>query len=270
MADEAHSLAVLIDFENLALGYERSGVPAPTGGRGRRLPKPTGDSGFEVRLVIERLVEKGKVIVKRAYADWGRFKQYREVMHDLGIQMMEIPERGMTGKNYADIQLAVDALDLCYAKDHIDTFVVVSGDSDFTPLVAKLKENGKSVIGVGMKDSTSDLLAANCDEFIYYEDIVKGPVAPGVPDTTIPKAKRPAIALLTESIQALQRENKDVMYSSMVKDTMKRKQPQFSEASYGYRSFSDLLQDAEKLGLISLRTDQRSGTWVVVGFTEKK
>lgn len=272
MADEAHSLAVLIDFENLALGYERSGAPASApGGRSRRLPKPTGDSGFEVRLVIERLVEKGKVIVKRAYADWGRFSQYREVMHDLGIQMMEIPERGMTGKNYADIQLAVDALDLCYAKEHIDTFVVVSGDSDFTPLVAKLKENGKSVIGVGMKDSTSDLLAANCDEFIYYEDIVQGPVAaPRVPATTVPKAKRPAIALLTESIQALQRENKDVMYSSMVKDTMKRKQPQFSEASYGYRSFSDLLQDAERLGLITLRTDQRSGTWVVVGFSEKK
>jgi uncharacterized protein (TIGR00288 family) len=271
MAEEAHSLAVLIDFENLALGYERAGAPvSKSGGRNRRLPKPTGDAGFEVQLVIERLVEKGKVIVKRAYADWGRFSKYREVMHDLGIQMMEIPERGMTGKNYADIQLAVDALDLCYAKEHIDTFVVVSGDSDFTPLVAKLKENGKAVIGVGMKDSTSDLLAANCDEFIYYEDIVREPVATSVPATTIPKAKRPAIALLTESIQALQRENKDVMYSSMVKDTMKRKQPQFSESSYGYRSFSDLLQDAEKLGLITLRTDTRSGTWVVEGFVEKK
>jgi len=269
MAEEAHSLAVLIDFENLALGYERSGAPAPSG-HNRRLPKPTGDAGFEVRLVIERLVEKGKVIVKRAYADWGRFSKYREVMHDLGIQMMEIPERGITGKNYADIQLTVDALDLCYSKEHIDTFVVVSGDSDFTPLVAKLKENGKSVIGVGMKDSTSDLLAANCDEFIYYEDIVAKPAASSVPASTIPKAKRPAVALLTESIQALQRENKDVMYSSMVKDTMKRKQPQFSESSYGYRSFSDLLQDAEKLGLITLRTDTRSGTWVVVGFAEHK
>jgi len=189
-------------------------------------------------------------------------------MHDAGIQMMEIPERGMTGKNYADIQLSVDALDLCYSKEHIDTFVIVSGDSDFTPLVSKLKENGKSVIGVGMKDSTSDLLAANCDEFLYYEDIIKGPTAPVVPLSTIPKEKRPAMSLLVEAVEALQRENKDVMYSSAVKDTMKRKQPQFSESSYGYRSFSELLQDAERLGIVTLRTDQRSGTWVVVGFAE--
>ncbi|MCE5203417.1 MAG: NYN domain-containing protein [Coriobacteriales bacterium] len=263
MADEAHSLAVLIDFENLALGYERSG----TGGRRRGAAnKPEGS--FDIRLVMERLVDKGKLIVKRAYADWGRFAQYREVMHDAGIQMMEIPERGMTGKNYADIQLSVDALDLCYSKEHIDTFVIVSGDSDFTPLVSKLKENGKSVIGVGMKDSTSDLLAANCDEFLYYEDIIKGPAAPVVPLATIPKAKRPAMNLLVEAVEALQRENKDVMYSSAVKDTMKRKQPQFSESSYGYRSFSELLQDAERLGIVTLRTDQRSGTWVVVGFAE--
>ncbi|MGB4593319.1 MAG: NYN domain-containing protein [Coriobacteriia bacterium] len=269
MAEEAHSLAVLIDFENLALGYERSGG----GGGGRRgaartTNKPT--EAFDIRLVMERLVEKGKLIVKRAYADWGRFSQYREVMHDAGIQMMEIPERGMTGKNYADIQLAVDALDLCYSKEHIDTFVIVSGDSDFTPLVSKLKENGKSVIGLGMKDSTSDLLAANCDEFVYYEDILRGPEAPAVPVADIPKNKRPAMNLLIESVQALQRENKDIMYSSAVKDTIKRKQPQFSESSYGYRSFSELLQDAEKMGIVTLRTDQRSGTWVVVGFAERK
>jgi uncharacterized protein (TIGR00288 family) len=264
MADEAHSLAVLIDFENLALGYERD-----LAGRGKGKGKST-DAGFDIRLVLERLVDKGKLIVKRAYADWGRFNQYREIMHDAGVQMMEIPERGKTGKNHADIQLCVDAMDLCYSKEHIDTFVIVSGDSDFTPLVSKLKENGKSVIGLGMKDSTSDLLEANCDEFFYYEDIVRGPAAPAVPVATIPKAKRPALDLLIETIQALQRENKDVMYSSMVKDTMKRKQPQFSEASYGYRSFSDLLQDAEKLGVVTLRTDQRSGTWVVVGFAEHK
>jgi len=264
MAEEAHSLAVLIDFENLALGYERD---LAGGGRGRA---KTTVAGFDIRMVLERLVDKGKLIVKRAYADWGRFSQYREVMHDAGVQMMEIPERGKTGKNHADIQLCVDAMDLCYSKEHIDTFVIVSGDSDFTPLVGKLKENGKSVIGLGMKDSTSDLLAANCDEFIYYEDIVRGPAAPAVPVATIPKAKRPALNLLIETVQALQRENKDVMYSSMVKDTMKRKQPQFSEASYGYRSFSELLQDAEKLGVVTLRTDQRSGTWVVVGFAEHK
>lgn len=261
MSEEAHSLAVLIDFENLALGFERSGQ----GGRGK-----SAQGTFDIKAVLERLVEKGKLIVKRAYADWGRFAQYREVMHDAGIQMTEIPERGMTGKNYADIQLAVDALDLCYSKEHIDTFVIVSGDSDFTPLVSKLKENGKAVIGLGMKDSTSDLLAANCDEFIYYEDIVRAPSGPAVPLTSIPKAKRPAVKLLIEAVEALQRENKDVMYSSMVKDTMKRKQPQFSESSFGYRSFSELLQDAQKMGVITLRTDQRSGTWVVEGFANGK
>jgi len=161
-------------------------------------------------------------------------------------------------------------MDMCYSKEHIDTFVIVSGDSDFTPLVSKLKENGKSVIGLGIKDSTSDLLAASCDEFIYYEDIVTGPVKPPVPVADIPPAKRPAMNLMIESVQALQRENKDIILASMVKDTMRRKQPQFSESSYGYRSFSDFLQDAERLGIITLRTDQRSGTWVVSGFAEKR
>ena len=178
MADESHSIAVLIDFENLAIGIER---PSGKTSSGRSSRTKTSTDVFDIKLVLERLVEKGKVIVKRAYADWGRFSQYREVMHDSGIQMMEIPERGKTGKNHADIQLCVDAMDLCYSKDHVDTFVIVSGDSDFTPLVAKLKENGKSVIGLGIKDSTSDLLAASCDEFIYYEDIVTGPVKPPVP-----------------------------------------------------------------------------------------
>lgn len=259
MADESHSLAVFIDFENLALGYERDG--------GRR--KGTPDK-LDISAILERLVEKGKVIVKMAYADWGRFEQYRTLMHDAGISMMEIPERGMTGKNYADIQLSVDAMDMCYGKEHIDTFCIVSGDSDFTPLVGKLKENGKTVIGLGMKASTSDLLANSCDEFIYYEDLGKGPAEPSVTESVAPKAKRPAMRLLIDSIRALQRENKDVMYSSMVKDTIKRKQPSFTEGQYGYRSFSDLLQDAEKLGIITLRTDQRSGTYVVSGFAEKK
>ena len=267
VAEEAHSLAVLIDFENLAIGIERPSGRTPSGRPSRA--KSTPDT-FDIKLVLERLVEKGKVIVKRAYADWGRFSQYREVMHDAGIQMMEIPERGKMGKNHADIQLCVDAMDLCYSKEHIDTFVIVSGDSDFTPLVSKLKENGKSVIGLGIKDSTSDLLASSCDEFIYYEDIVRGPVAPAVSKVSIPKSKRPAIDLLIESVQALQRENKDIMLASAVKDTMRRKQPQFSESSYGYRSFSDFLQDAERLGIITLRTDQRSGTWVVVGFAENR
>jgi uncharacterized protein (TIGR00288 family) len=266
MPDEAHSLAVFIDFENLALGFERD--RAPGSGPGRRPRQKKTDEQLDVNAILERLVEKGKVIVKRAYADWGRFEKYRVVMHDSGVQMMEIPERGKTGKNHADIQLCVDAMDMCYSKEHVDTFVIVSGDSDFTPLVAKLKENGKSVIGLGMKESTSDLLASSCDEFIYYEDLGTSAAVSSVAAIEIPQAKRPAMKLLVESVQALQRENKDVMYSSLVKDTIKRKQPDFSESGYGYRTFQALLEDAEKLGLVTLRVDSRSGTYVVVGFAD--
>jgi uncharacterized protein (TIGR00288 family) len=269
MADEAHSLAVFVDFENLAIGFERDHAMGGGGGApsSRRRRVKSADT-LDVTAILERLVEKGKVIVKRAYADWGRFEKYREAMHDAGVQMMEIPERGKTGKNHADIQLCVDAMDMCYSKEHVDTFVIVSGDSDFTPLVAKLKENGKSVIGLGMKESTSDLLASSCDEFIYYEDLVKAPSAPKMAASAIPKAKRPAVKLLVESIEALQRENKDPMYSSLVKDTMKRKQPDFNESTYGYRTFQALLEEAEKLGLVTLRVDQRSGTYVVTGFAD--
>jgi len=255
MPDQAHSLAVFIDFENLALGL------VPRGG-GRRTKK---SEIVDMKRVLERLVEKGKVVSKRAYADWGRFAEYVTPLHELGIELTEIPERGMTGKNSADIRLVVDAMELSYAKEHIDTFVIVSGDSDFTPLVLRLKENGKSVVGVGMKDSTSDLLAQNCDEFIYYEDIGGAAGAPSLTDK-VPAGKKKAFTLLIETIEALQRENVGNMHSSLVKDTMKRKQPQFSEASYGYRSFSQLLEDAQKLGFITLRKDERSGTYVVEGF----
>jgi hypothetical protein len=162
----------------------------------------------------------------------------------------------------------VDAMDMCYSKEHIDTFVILSGDSDFTPLVQKLKENGKTVIGLGMKTSTSDLLAANCDEFIYYEELAGGPKQAPVSDSSVPESKRPAIRLLLDSIRALQRENADPMHSSLVKDTMKRKTPSFAESRYGYRSFSDLLEDAEKRGMITLRTDPRSGTYVISGISD--
>ena len=257
MVDGAHSLAVFIDFENLALGL------APRGG-GRRAKKP---EVLDMKRVLERLVEKGKVVSKRAYADWARFSEYTTALHELGIDLMEIPERGMTGKNSADIRLVVDAMELSYSKEHIDTFVIVSGDSDFTPLVLRLKENGKTLVGVGMKDSTSDLLAANCDEFIYYEDIggTAGTGAPALGDK-VPRNKRKAFELLLDTIEAIQRENVGIMYSSLVKDTMKRKQPQFTETSYGYRSFSQMLEDAQKLGFITLRKDDRSGTYVVEGF----
>lgn len=257
MADDAHSLAVFIDFENLALGIK----PAPS--TSRRRPKQT--EPVDMKRVLERLVEKGKVVSKRAYADWARFSEYTTPLHELGIDLMEIPERGITGKNSADIRLVVDAMELSYSKEHIDTFVVVSGDSDFTPLVLRLKENGKTVVGVGMKDSTSDLLAANCDEFIYYEDIGAPAGAPKIGEA-VPRAKRKAFSLLFESIEALQRENVGIMHSSLVKDTMKRKQPQFTEATFGYRSFSQMLEEAQKLGFITLHVDQRSGTYVVEGF----
>jgi hypothetical protein len=178
---------------------------------------------------------------------------------------MEIPDRKQAGKNSADIRLAVDAIELCHTKDFINTFAIVSGDSDFFPLVAKLKENGKTVIGVGMFDATSELLAANCDEFIYYEDIGLPADAPPIPES-LPAEKRTAYQLLFDSIAALQRENVETMHSSLIKDTIRRKVPQFAESAHGYRSFSRLLEEAESLGLITIRKDSKSGTWVVEGF----
>ncbi len=272
MPDEAHALAVFIDFENLAVGAEKSASGRSNGRRAgaaarKKTPATASAELFDMKRVLERLVEKGKIVAKRAYADWARFPEYVTPLHELGIELTEIPERGMTGKNSADIRLVVDAMELSYTKEHIDTFCIVSGDSDFTPLVGKLKENGKTVIGLGMKDSTSDLLAANCDEFIYYEDLGRaGTGAPALGDK-VPAAKKAAYQLLFDTIDALLRENVDVIHASMVKDTMKRKQPSFTESNYGYRSFTQLLEDAQKSGFITLRKDQRSGTYVVEGFT---
>ena len=249
MPEGEHTLAVFIDFENLALGF-----------KGKR------DRRFEIRKVLERLVEKGKLIVKKAYADWTDYAEYKKPLHEAAIELIEIPKRAMTGKNSADIRLCVDAIDLCYSKEHIDTFVVVSGDSDFSPLVSKLKENGKRVIGLGMKESSSNLLVDNCDEFIYYEDLERPLGIPPKIEQDLPEKKKEAFQLLVDSVVALVRENKEVLWSSMVKETMKRKKPSFNESYHGYRTFSDLLEDAEKAGIIQLRTDTRSGTYVIVGF----
>jgi uncharacterized protein (TIGR00288 family) len=249
MAEGEHTLAVFIDFENLALGF-----------RGKK------DKRFEIRKVLERLVEKGKIIVKKAYADWADYSEYKKPLHEAAIELIEIPKRSMTGKNSADIRLCVDALDLCYSKEHIDSFVIVSGDSDFSPLVSKLKENGKRVIGLGMKESSSNLLVDNCDEFIYYEDLERPLGIPPKIEQDLPEKKKEAFQLLVDSVVALVRENKEVLWSSMVKETMKRKKPSFNESYHGYRTFSDLLEDAEKEGIIQLRTDTRSGTYVIVGF----
>src|SRR5579885_1446831 len=181
MTDGARSLAIFIDFENLALGFQ-----------GRR-------DRFDIARVLERLVEKGKIVAKKAYADWSRFQPYTSPLHEAAIELVEIPRRGQTGKNSADIRLCVDAMDLAYSKEHIDTFVVVSGDSDFSPLVSKLKELGKHVIGLGMTESTSDLLRDNCDEFIYYEDLDRAPVAPLAENVPAPENKKKAFALLLDS-----------------------------------------------------------------------
>jgi len=253
MNEGENSLAVFIDFENLALGFKEK--------KGKR---------FEIQKVLERLVEKGKIIVKKAYADWTGYADYKKSLHEAAIDLLDIPKRSMSGKNSADIRLCVDAIDLCYSKEHIDTFVIVSGDSDFSPLVSKLKENGKRVIGLGMKESSSHLLIDNCDEFIYYEDLERPLGIPPKIEQELPEKKKEAFQLLVDSVLALVRENKEVLWSSMVKETMKRKKPSFNEAYHGYRTFSDLLEDAEKEGIIQLRTDSRSGTYVITGFGKKQ
>ena len=246
--DGERTLAVFIDFENLALGF--------AGKRDR----------FQIEKVLERLVEKGKIVTKKAYADWSRFGIYAQSLHEAAIELIEIPKRSITGKNSADIRLVVDAVDFAYAKDHIDTFVIVSGDSDFSPLVSKLKELGKHVIGLGLVDATSNLLRDNCDEFIYYEDLDR-PQSLGFNDAPfMPEAKRKVFGLLLESLMALRRENKETIFSSMAKDTMKRKRPSFNEEYHGYRTFSELLEDAAKSGLIEVEKHKGSGTYVITRF----
>ncbi|MEE8350479.1 MAG: NYN domain-containing protein [Acidobacteriota bacterium] len=244
------TLAVFLDFENLALGFQKS----------------TPKKKFEIHKVLERLVEKGKILVKKAYSDWGRFTPYKQPLHDAAFELIDIPKRSSTGKNSADIRLCVDAMDMCYSKEHIDTFVILSGDSDFSPLVSKLKENGKYVIGLATQGAASKLLIENCDEFIFYEELEQGATKPPSLTQKISKEKRPIFQLLIDSVSALMRENKDILHSSMVKQTMKRKRPDFNEGRYGYRAFGDMLEDAQKHGLIVLREDSRSGTYVVSGF----
>jgi uncharacterized protein (TIGR00288 family) len=248
VAEGERSLAIFIDFENLALGFQ-----------GRR-------ERFDIARVLERLVEKGKIVAKKAYADWNRFAGFTAGLHEAAIELIEIPRRAQSGKNSADIRMVVDAMDLAYSKEHINTFVVLSGDSDFSPLVSKLKELGKHVIGLGMQESTSDLLRDNCDEFIYYEDLGQNAAVASSLDTHLPETKRKAFALLLESLLALRRENKEVLWSSMIKDTMKRKKPSFNETYHGYRTFSELLEDAQQEGLVELETDKRSRTYVVTRF----
>src|SRR3989475_3398352 len=243
--DSDATMAVFLDLENIALGARDAHYPS-----------------FDIQKVLERLLLKGHIVVKKAYCDFDRYKDFKRNLHEAAFELIEIPHVRQSGKNSADIRMVVDALDLCYTKAHVETFVIISGDSDFSPLVSKLRENNKVVIGVGVKNSTSDLLISNCDEFIFYEDLVRETRAlPSIEN--LPEKKRELFRLMLDSLQALVRENYDVIWGSMVKQTMQRKQPYFNESYYGYKSFSELLEDAQRLGLLSMKKDAKSGGYII-------
>ena len=267
--NEDSSLALFCDFENIALGV-----------------RDTKHVRFDIAPVLERLLLKGSIVAKKAYFDWDRYKEFKPMMHEAAFELIEIPHISMSGKNSADIRMVVDALDLCYTKDHIDTFVIISGDSDFSPLVSKLRENAKTVIGVGVKNSTSDLLISNCDDFIFYDELVAGReasgrrrgksrgkkvkrAAPGEKKTEAPKVPddpaQEAINLVLETIEALYAERGDStkLWGSMVKQALKRRRPGFNESSYGFSSFSELLEEAQARQLLDLELDEKSGGYVI-------
>lgn len=236
---EQHSeptIAVFVDFENLALGAEQSN-------KGR----------FQIDAVMKRLLERGRIVFKRAYCDWNRFQKFMREFHMLGFEMVDIPHSSASGKNSADIRMVVDAIDLCYSKSHIDTFALLTGDSDFSPLVSKLKENDKRVIGCGVRSSTSELLASSCDEFIYYDTLIADQKRPrrSSAKAAVSDKQREVFERLTETVASLEEEY-DPVWGSVVKKTLKRVYPGFAESYYGYRSFSDLLAHAQREGLIEL------------------
>ena len=263
---EIDNMALFCDFENIALGV-----------RDAKYAK------FDIQKVLERLLLKGSIVVKKAYCDWERYKEFKKVMHEAAFELIEIPHVRQSGKNSADIRMVVDALDLCYTKSHVETFVIISGDSDFSPLVSKLRENNKVVIGCGVKNSSSDLLISNCDEFIYYDDLVreeetkkkksKKIASKPSPDLTPKKGvrkieedkKQKAVDLIIETIEALiaERGEADKMWGSMVKQALKRRKPGFNESYYGFRTFSQLLEDGQRRGLLELERDERSGGYII-------
>ncbi len=256
-ANGDRNLALFCDFENIALGVRDSKY-----------------ADFDMRLVVQKLLVKGSIVVKKAYCDWERYKSYKKAMHEAAFELIEIPHVRQSGKNSADIRMVVDALDLCYTKEHIDTFVIISGDSDFSPLVSKLRENAKTVIGVGVKNSTSDLLISNCDEFIYYDDLVRDVPAsrkskPPRPVAQPPKApkdrKQEAIDLVLETTTALASERGDTakLWGSMIKQTLKRRHPGFNESFYGFPSFNELLEEAQTRGYLKLELDEKSGGYII-------
>ena len=260
------SMAVFCDFENVALGVRDANYEK-----------------FDIKPVLERLLLKGSIVVKKAYCDWERYKGFKATMHEANFELIEIPHVRQSGKNSADIRLVVDALDLCYTKSHVNTFVIISGDSDFSPLVSKLRENAKQVIGVGVKQSTSDLLVANCDEFIFYDDLVrevkraaakrderKQPPAKRSPDEgnrrkeELETRKSQAIELVVEMFDALVSERGDSgkIWASLLKDTLKRRRPDFNETYYGFRTFGNLLEEAQSRGMLEFGRDEKSGAYV--------
>ncbi len=325
--DSPPSLAVFCDFENVALGVKDAKYDA-----------------FDIELILERLLDKGKIVVKKAYADWERYRSSKRGLHEAAFELIEIPHASYSGKNSADIRIVVDALDLCYTKDHVDVFVIISGDSDFSPLVSKLRENAKTVIGMGVKNSSSDLLMENCDEFIFYDDLVrqkksarkkstkKKPKPQEQPEKTEKKAapkpkaakngddkrkggaektdkdkadkdkadkdktdkdkadkdkadkdkadkaegadtpaemsgdKEEALEMVLDTVESLFRERDENLWGSMVKQTLKRKKPHFSETYFGYRTFNQLLEDAERKGLLEMEKDAKSGGYIILAF----
>ena len=266
VAPETAIMALYCDFENVALGV-----------RDAKYDK------FDIKPVLERLLLKGSIVVKKAYCDWERYKGFKSTMHEASFELIEIPHLRQSGKNSADIRLVVDALDLCYTKSHVDTFVIISGDSDFSPLVSKLRENAKYVIGVGVKQSTSDLLIGNCDEFIFYDDLVREMQRSARRDSkeTQPAVRRSpeedaerraelearrskAIELAVATFDALVDERGDSgkIWASMLKEAIKRRKPDFSESYYGFRAFGNLLEEAQGRGLLEIGRDEKSGTYV--------
>jgi len=273
-SSENISMAVFCDFENVALGVRDANYEK-----------------FDIKLVLERLLLKGSIVVKKAYCDWDRYKSFKGTMHEANFELIEIPHVRQSGKNSADIRMVVDALDLCYTKAHVDTFVIVSGDSDFSPLVSKLRENAKRVIGVGVKQSTSDLLVANCDEFIFYDDLVREVrraaakrderKAQPQSQSSSQQGRRPsdennrkkeemearklqALEMVVETFDALVSERGDTgkIWASLLKDTLKRRRPDFSETYFGFRTFGNLLEEAQTRGLFEFGRDEKSGTYV--------
>lgn len=270
------SLAVFCDYENVAIGARDARYEA-----------------FDIELVLERLLEKGRIVVKRAYADWDRYKSAKRPMHEASFELTEVPHVSYSGKNSADIRLVVDALDLCHMKSHVDVFVIISGDSDFSPLVSKLRENAKQVLGVGVKGSSSALLIENCDEFIFYDDLVREKRAAararkaggGDRKKPLPPPKKPddkpetradqlgnveeAFDLVLDTVESLFKERDGSVHGSQIKQVIRRKRPHFEESYFGYRTFNELLEEMRDLGLLDVQRDEKSGGYVVIGFGEK-